>query len=914
MKPTCYSRLLLLLLLATALWAKAHPSVAFCYGDDISAPFLESYDRVVVDPDRIDPIWTKRYPRKLFAYVSVGEYEAWRHGKAAREGWTQGHNEAWNSDVVDYTDPSYRTFLLKHLTQLRHRGYRNFFFDTLDAPFGKSATPEAKARQQQALSQLLESIRRRFPKARIIANRGIEVMPTLCRTVDAFAIESLYKGIDAKTKAYIEVSPEDRTWVTAQLEKAKACGLQPIVIDYLPESATQARLEDAKTIAAAGYTPWVTDRYLRHYGEGELPRIRREVLLLYDSTQLKDGDKVYANTHLMASMPLEYLGYIPVMKDMSRGLPWGGVDRYSGVIVWPGSYAKDQQRFFSWVKALIQSGQKVLFLNDFGFEMTASRANALGLIRKETPPPKKLFAPLTWRDPICNSEIPPLVTAEERLIDAPGAEALLRARSDDGITFTPAAITPWGGYAVCGSAEHDISGEPMWSIDPFALFTRALRLKPIPVPDPTTENGRRILFIHIDGDGFIEKVRFNPKMYAGKMLEREILQKYPLPHSVSIIEGEIGPKGLYPKLSPQMERDARAIFRLPYVEIASHSYSHPFKWQKVESHQKAEGDEGAYHLPIPGYDFNLSREILGSVRYIDTRLAPKGKRCRLFFWTGDCLPREDALRMCETHRLGAINGGDTTVTRDNPWLGRIAPFGLQRGPFWQIYVGEQNENIYTNDWLGPYWGYRKVLETFAITDKPKRLKPIDIYYHFYSASKRPSLDALKRAYDYAVRQHPIPLFTSDYIAIVHDFYRTAILRSGAGWLIRNRGDLRTLRLPESLGYPDMLRSRGIVGYRQEKGFCYIHLDGRKKVLLKTRPRPGNYPHLIESNGRVTAFERDAGSYRLKLKAHQPLVARLALPDGWRVESVSSGTKRHLDGHALTIQSPEREAEVLLVQP
>ncbi len=896
------------------MWGMEKPSVAFYYGDDPSAPFLESYDRVVVDPDRIDPIWIRRYPDKLFAYVSVGESAAWREGEDAAAAWRLGRNDAWQSDVVDYCNSAYLQHLLANMEALHKKGYNNFFLDTLDSPLGKSTTQQTRQKEQEALAKLLQQIRRRFPNAKLIANRGVEVMDTLCKTVDAFAIESLYKGIDATTKAYVDVSPEDRRWVVTQLEKAKACGLQPIVIDYLPEKARTKRREIARKIAKKGYTPWVADRYLQHYGEGASPRIRREVLLLYDASKLKDGDKVYANAHLMTSMPLEYLGYIPVLKDISKGLPYGGVDRYSGVIVWPDSFAKDQHAFFAWITSLTAEGQKILFLNDFGFEMTPLRAKKLHLSLQSAATPKKLFAKVTAQAPICNAEIPPLVTASEKLIDAPGADPLISAQSDDGTPFTPAAITSWGGYAVYGSAEHDISGEPIWSIDPFALIQKTLRLPAIPVPDPTTENGRRIMFIHIDGDGFIEKVRFAPEKYASQMLLEKILTKYPFPHSVSIIEGEIGPDGLYPQLSPKMERYARKIFRLPHVEIASHSFSHPFKWQKAEHHTKQRGDEGAYHLPIPGYEFNLTREILGSVGYIDSVLAPRNKHCNLFFWTGDCLPRSDALRMCEMHGLGAINGGDTTATDENPWLVRIAPFGLQRGPFWQIYVGEQNENIYTNDWRGPFWGYRKVLETFAITDHPRRLKPIDIYYHFYSASRKASLEALRRAYDYASKRETTPLFTSEYIAIAHDFYTTSLTRDEAGWHIRNSGALRTLRLPESLGYPDILHSRGIAGFRKGKGFSYLHLDGSGDYLLQTSRHPLRYPHIVDSNGRIVTLKKSATHYRIKLHANVVIEARFNLPKGWHITHTSGGVHISRKKGILQMRGSARDMEVTFVHP
>ncbi len=44
-----------------------------------------------------------------------------------------------------------------------------------------------------------------------------------------------------------------------------------------------------------------------------------------------------------------------------------------------------------------------------------------------------------------------------------------------------------------------------WILDPFAFLRKALRLVPLPSPDATTENGRRIATVHIDGDGFVSR-------------------------------------------------------------------------------------------------------------------------------------------------------------------------------------------------------------------------------------------------------------------------------------------------------------------------------------------------------------------------------------------------------------------------
>ena len=80
-----------------------------------------------------------------------------------------------------------------------------------------------------------------------------------------------------------------------------------------------------------------------------------------------------------------------------------------------------------------------------------------------------------------------------------------------------------------------------------------------------------------------------------------------IPTTLSAIEGEVSPDGLYPDKSAALEKLYQQSFALPWVEIASHSYSHPFSWVKAENAENSEG----YHLPLKGYQYSAEREIQG---------------------------------------------------------------------------------------------------------------------------------------------------------------------------------------------------------------------------------------------------------------------------------------------------------------
>jgi hypothetical protein len=150
-----------------------------------------------------------------------------------------------------------------------------------------------------------------------------------------------------------------------------------------------------------------------------------------------------------------------------------------------------------------------------------------------------------------------------------------------GRRFVSAAITPWGGFVMTPYVVTGMPGteQSRWVIDPFALLKQALRLKisgprcdhrerPPPAAGPC---GWRRLSIQGRAAGHA---------FAGEMLRREILERYRIPHTVSVIEAEVSPKGLYPQWADQLEGIAKRIFAMPHVEIASHSYSHPYLWDR----------------------------------------------------------------------------------------------------------------------------------------------------------------------------------------------------------------------------------------------------------------------------------------------------------------------------------------------
>jgi len=845
---------------------------------------------VVVEADAIDNIYAIRYPKKMVAYVSVGEIEPWRETKIPyKKSWVISKNKTWDSLIADLRNKEYQNFIFERVATLYKKGYRNFFLDTMDAYHVTSKDKKLFKRQQKALIEIIHKLHKKYPKSKLILNRGFELLDEIHDDVSAVVAESLLTRYDHAHKSYLKVPKADYKWLLARLKEAKAYGLDAISIDY-SDGSTKKRREIAKKIKKLGIIPYVTDGLLQEQGECEVERVRRNVLILFNASDFEDNNSIYSDVHLSISMPIEHFGYIPKLYDLStQELPSSVEDRYHAVVVWSNGQTKNDDKLYEWSKKVKQRGVKILFFNSFIFEKNNQNLESFGLRVEKNRNQLTSNVKTNYHHGYKPYEIPASVDFESILIKGSNSKAVIETTYPNGQTSQPIAITPWGGYALNSAFLIDINNMNHWTINPFKFLKEALKLEDIPMPDPTTEAGRRILFIHIDGDGFVEPVRTDTEKLSIDYMVEQIYKKYKLPQTVSIIQGEL--THLFPQYKEHGEAMARELYRLPWIEPASHTLSHPFFWAKVILPKNASPEVGKhFHLPLKGYYFSLKKETIDSIDYV-LNLAPKNKQKeRILFWSGDCQPTREILEYTEKHGIITLNGGDTTVQKKHPTLAYIAPFGLERGEYWQIYTGQQNENVYTHDWHGPFWGFRDVIETYKMTNRPYRLKPINLYYHLYAASRVASFNALKKVYKWVVKQKTSKLYASQYIKKGRGFYRTAIAKIEGGFELRNTGFMRTVRFDKKVSI-NMRRSKGVAGFNFDNNSTYVTLDsrGEYKIILTQKT---SSPYLIDSNGWVKKVTKN----RFELRANMPIEANFYLPKGCSFKTdivVKSRQKRNI---------------------
>lgn len=441
-------------------------------------------------------------------------------------------------------------------------------------------------------------------------------------------------------------------------------------------------------------------------------------------------------------------------------------------------------------------------------------------------------------------------------------------------------------------------------------MTESLALPPFPVPDATTENGARFWLNHIDGDAFISRGEWPGAPFTGQVMLDEILTRYRVPTTVSVVEGEFGEGGLREDLRGQLESIARDIFALPWVEIATHTYSHPFAWLKLKEGDPAgQGKNAAgfpFNMELDDYAYSLAREVAGSTGYIDSELAPPGKQVKTILWSGDAIAPKKALNIAARLGLANLNGGNTHITRDNPSLTQVSPMLRPAGPYLQVLAPQINENVYTDHMVAPKWGYRRVLETYSLTDRPRRLKPISIYYHFYSAAYPASLNALKEVYEGVMTQETLPVHVSTWSNIAKQWYELGIARHlDGGWQITGATQARTLRLSDALGWPDMSASSDVTSWREMPPGRYVSLRGASRQRVYMQQGRPQLPYLSYSNGRLMSWTRKAaGGFAATLAAEQvDLNVVLANVAGCRVNAPGSSRAITDEGVELRFSGP-----------
>jgi len=657
--------------------------------------------------------------------------------------------------------------------------------------------------------------------------------------------------------------------------------------------------------------------------------VRREILAIYDSREEARPDQT--RIHRFAEMPLNHLGFVVTYWDVNAALP--GPERTEtvrGVITW--FRRAPPAPLYVWGQEQVRRGVAMVVLGDGGLPSdTASLAEANRLFAEIGFGFSGATVDITYGARIIHSDriigferpLDPVLPAFP-IVGTFGADVsshLVLEHREGSLALASSVVltSSRGGYAARGYFvyEEPGTGRTKWIIDPFAFFQKAFGGEMRPIPDVTTLSGRRVWFSHIDGDGwnnvtYVEDYRDKPTIAASVVL-RELIAPYPdLPVAVGVIGADVDERYGTPEAARVA---ARELFALPQVEVATHTYTHPYQWSFFENYDRAleerliGPDESEWKAVLgdrmrrlarrlfPGltrkggetegkfidedppraysdYPFDLDQEIRGAITAAE-ELAPEGKHGTLYLWSGGAEPFEGAI--ARTRRLGLrnLNGGDSRFDVDYPSISYLSPISRPAGAERQIYAGNANDYIYITDGSGREHGFLHLEATVNATETPRRLKPINVYYHMFAGERPASLAAVRHHLDAARQAAVTPIAASHYAAIADGFFSTQMTAlDPSSWLIQNRGALQTVRFDDAAGLAvDFSRSVGVLGERRQGGSLYVALDeAHAEVILALRPADADAaeaaaPHLIDGRWTFRDLRRRECGFTVMAKGY-----------------------------------------------
>jgi hypothetical protein len=518
----------------------AAETTAFFYGKPIPTELSAAYDQIVVEPGHNHDLAALAKSKAVpVAYLSVGEVAKHKLPDTDKA-WRVSQNDAWASTVMDLNHPGYRKYLLDQYEQLWSSGYKRFFLDTLDSYQLGTQDPKQREVQRKALCELISTMVSRHAEVRILLNRGFELLPDIGKKVHGVVAESLFDRFDAGKNSYVRVPKNDYDWLLGKLREAKERYRLPvIVIDYRPnEERAEARIT-AQKIAALGFEPWVCNGAINNIGVGRVEIMPRKVLIISD----KKHAAMSAHPARYLAPVLEYLGYVPTYRSIEEGLPDYELSaQVAGVVtVFPvGAVFKDYE---AWLSKQIDAGVRVAVFGGLGVALEGALAKTLGVRPLPAAEPGRAqvaAAKIMRRDELIGFEAEPAERAPDGVpvsLEGPFVSPHLTLRTGQGATATAIATTRFGGVALSHVfAMRGLSGERAWVLDPFRFLQRALRLPDIPVPDITTESGRRIALLAIDAQGLADNARLRGRPRVVTVLTNQILAKYRWPHALDLRE------------------------------------------------------------------------------------------------------------------------------------------------------------------------------------------------------------------------------------------------------------------------------------------------------------------------------------------------------------------------------------------
>ncbi|AEM39612.1 TM1410 hypothetical-related protein [Pyrolobus fumarii 1A] len=158
--------------------------------------------------------------RIVLGYVSiatVGGWEPW--ASRVTPDLVVGVNPTWNERIVDACSEEWRQILLDAVKWVLDRGFNGVFLDNLDVV-------DRYPWMKECIASLVKEVRREYPNAIIMVNRGFSILRDIAPFIDYLLVESFPSYYDFQAKTYRIHCFDDLEWIVSKLREAEKLSME----------------------------------------------------------------------------------------------------------------------------------------------------------------------------------------------------------------------------------------------------------------------------------------------------------------------------------------------------------------------------------------------------------------------------------------------------------------------------------------------------------------------------------------------------------------------------------------------------------------------------------------------------------------------------------------------------------------
>ncbi len=235
------------------------------YSSDAPVDEIKKFDLAVLDSDSHPDLAKLRdSDTLLIGYISIGEVGdyRWYWNDIKDKPWLLDKNPNWNSYMIDVRNDEWQELLNRQIIpKILAKGFDGIFLDTIDnAEYLQRYHPKKKyPMMEPAMVRLIKSIRKSFPLAYLVANRGFAILDEIAGSIDAVVAESIFTTIDFEENITRRSTPHEYEPIIKQLRKMKRKeGLKIFTLDY-PNLENESDIEEIIADShALGFIPYIS--------------------------------------------------------------------------------------------------------------------------------------------------------------------------------------------------------------------------------------------------------------------------------------------------------------------------------------------------------------------------------------------------------------------------------------------------------------------------------------------------------------------------------------------------------------------------------------------------------------------------------------------------------------------------------